>query len=199
MQLTKAIAEQCLKEAGIKNPGPWTDHSRYVAQACQIIASHCDNLNEDDAYCYGLLHDIGRYVGVTKERHMLDGYTYCKKRGWDKAAQIALDHVFMLHDIKTSISDFDMTDEEYKFMDETVKNAVYDDYDLLVQLCDSLALPTGFCILEKRFVDVALRYGTPEYTVERWKKTIEIKDYFSTKCGISIYKLLPGIIENSIK
>ena len=77
-----------LKEAGIKNPGPWTDHSRYVAQACQIIASHCDNLNEDDAYCYGLLHDIGRYVGVTKERHMLDGYTYCKERGWDKAAQI---------------------------------------------------------------------------------------------------------------
>ena len=113
MQLTKAIAEQCLKEAGIKNPGPWTDHSRYVAQACQIIASHCDNLNEDDAYCYGLLHDIGRYVGVTKERHMLDGYTYCKERGWDKAAQIALDHAFMLHDIKTSISDFDMTDAEY--------------------------------------------------------------------------------------
>lgn len=45
----------------------------------------------------------------------------------------------------------------YRFcMEHFVKNAVYDDYDRLVQLCDSLALPSGFCLLEKRFVDVAL-------------------------------------------
>ena len=48
----------------------------------------------------------------------------------------------------------------------------------LVQLCDSLALPTGFCLLEKRFVDVALRYGTHPATVLRWKKILEIKEYF---------------------
>ena len=38
-------------------------------------------------------------------------------------------------------------------METFVKNAVYDDYDRLVQLCDALALPSGFCLLEKRFVD----------------------------------------------
>ena len=30
-----------------------------------------------------------------------------------------------------------------------VANAVYDDYDRLVQLCDALAMPSGFCLLER--------------------------------------------------
>ncbi len=79
------------------------------------------------------------------------------------------------------------------------KNAVYDDYDRLVQLCDALALPTGFCLLEKRFVDVAIRYGTPPPTVERWKKILEIKALFDRKVNGSIYQLLPGVIESSFR
>ena len=66
-----------------------------------------------------------------------------------------------------------------------------------MQLCDALALPTGFCLLEKRFVDVALRYGTPPVIVERWKKTLEIKDFFEQKINGSIYRLLPGVVENT--
>ena len=82
-------------------------------------------------------------------------------------------------------------------MADFIKNAVYDDYDRLVQLCDSLALPSGFCLLEKRFVDVALRYGTPPVTVERWKKVLEIKEAFERKTGCPIYELLPGVVENT--
>ena len=37
----------------------------------------------------------------------------------------------------------------YLFMKEFVANAVYDDYDRLVQLCDALAMPTGFCLFGK--------------------------------------------------
>ena len=90
-----------------------------------------------------------------------------------------------------------MSEDDYQFMDNFIKNAIYDDYDRLVQLCDALALPTGFCLLEKRFVDVAIRYGTPPVTVERWKKILEIKDLFETRINRSIYELLPGVIENS--
>lgn len=90
-----------------------------------------------------------------------------------------------------------MSQDDYQFMDNFIKNAIYDDYDRLVQLCDALALPTGFCLLEKRFVDVAIRYGTPPVTVERWKKILEIKDLFETRINRSIYELLPGVIENS--
>lgn len=65
MLLTRYIAEQALEQAQLSNPGPWVDHSRYVALACENIARHCPDLNAEDAYIYGLLHDIGRYAGVT--------------------------------------------------------------------------------------------------------------------------------------
>ena len=154
-------------------------------------------MSPDRAYCFGLLHDIGRYAGVTSEKHLIDGYRFCMERGWEKAAQICISHAFMIQDIRTSIGTFDVSDEEYLFMERFIKNAVYDDYDRLVQLCDALALPTGFCLLEKRFVDVALRYGTPPVIVERWKKTLEIKDFFEQKINGSIYRLLPGVVENT--
>lgn len=198
MLLTRTTAENALLQAERMNPGPWVSHSRYVAQACQNIASRCPTLDADVAYIYGLLHDIGRYAGVTSERHLIDGYRYCMERGWKKAAQICISHAFMIKDISSSIGVFDMPPEDKEFMAEFVKNAVYDDYDYLVQLCDALALPTGFCLLEKRFVDVAIRYGTHPATVDRWKAVLRIKDSFEAVIGTSIYDWLPGAVENSL-
>lgn len=199
MQLTCSIVEKALEQAHASNPGPWADHSRYVALACRNIAERCPYLDADTAYIYGLLHDIGRYAGVTSERHLIDGYRYCMERGWDKAAQICISHAFMVQDISSSIGVFDMPPEDKAFMAEFVKSAVYDDYDYLVQLCDALALPTGFCLLEKRFVDVAIRYGTHPATVDRWKAVLNIKKHFEEIIGCSIYNLLPGVVENSFR
>ena len=198
MLLSRPIAENALAQAERANPGPWADHSRYVALACQNIASRCPSLDADPAYIYGLLHDIGRYAGVTSERHLIDGYRYCMERGWEKAAQICISHAFMVKDISSSIGVFDMPPEDNAFMADFVKHAVYDDYDYLVQLCDALALPTGFCLLEKRFVDVAIRYGTHPATVDRWKAVLEIKARFEAAIGGSIYDCLPGAVENSL-
>lgn len=195
--LTRELAEQALAEAAAANPGPWEAHSRYVAQACRNIAAKCPHLDGDTAYLYGLLHDIGRHAGVTSERHLIDGYRYCKERGWAKAAQICITHAFMIPDISTSIGVFDMPEEDKAFMAEFVRNAVYDDYDRLVQLCDALALPSGFCLLEKRFVDVALRYGTPPVMAARWLAVLDIKARFEDLMGCSIYDLLPGVAENT--
>ena len=199
MLLTRKIAEKALEEAHTANPGPWADHSRYVAMACENIVRRCPHLDADDAYIYGLLHDIGRHAGVTSERHLIDGYRYCMDRGWEKAAQICISHAFMIPDIETSIGVFDMPDEDKAFMAQVVKNAVYDDYDRLVQLCDALAIPTGFCLLEKRFVDIAIRYGAHPILVDRWKAVLDIKAYFEEIMGCSIYDCLPGVIENSFK
>ena len=98
------------------------------------------NLDEEKAYIYGLLHDIGRYAGITSEKHLIDGYKYCINYSWEKLAQICISHAFMIQDIETAIGEFDMSEEDYNFMKEFIKNAKYDDYDLLVQLCDSLAI-----------------------------------------------------------
>ena len=199
MLLTRSLAEKALEYAHDANPGPWADHSRYVARACENIAKYCPHLDIDDAYIYGILHDIGRNEGITSERHLLDGYRYCMARGWEKAAQICISHAFMIKDISSSIGIFDMPQEDKDFMDQFVQNAVYDDYDLLVQLCDALALPTGFCLLEKRFVDVAIRYGGHPVLVDRWKAVLDIKSHFEEIIGCSIYDLLPGVVENSFR
>ncbi|MEY8396320.1 HDOD domain-containing protein [Lachnospiraceae bacterium 45-P1] len=193
----RKTAEAALAWAEEQNPGPWSAHSRYVAEACQNIASYCTGLSVERAYVLGLLHDIGRYAGVTSERHLLDGYRYCMERGWEKAAQVCISHAFMIQDVGTSIGTFDMSREDYQFMEEFVTSAVYDDYDRLVQLCDALALPSGFCLLEKRFVDVTIRYGVHPTTVDRWKKILELKSYFEGQIGGSIYALLPGVVESS--
>jgi len=199
MEFNRQTAEQALTKASESNPGAWTDHSRYVAEACRNIALHCEGLCAEQAYLYGLLHDIGRYAGVSSERHLIDGYRYCMERGWEKAAQICISHAFMIQDIETSIGTFDVNEEDYQFMKKFVANAVYDDYDRLVQLCDSLALPTGFCLLEKRFVDVTIRYGVHPATIDRWKKILEIKELFEEQIGCSVYTLLPGVVENSFR
>lgn len=199
MELNKQNVELALEEASESNPGAWVEHSRYVAEACKNIALRCKDLSAEQAYLFGLLHDIGRYSGVSSEKHLIDGYRYCMKYGWKKAAQICLSHAFMIQDISTSIGAFDVSEDDYLFMKEFIENAVYDDYDRLVQLCDALAMPTGFCILEKRFVDVTIRYGIHPATIDRWKKILEIKELFEKKIGCSIYNLLPGIIENSFR
>ena len=90
MELNKKTAEAELKKAAALNPGPWTDHSRYVALACRNIASRCDNLSAEKAWCYGLLHDIGRYAGVTSERHLTDGFLLCMDRGWEKRRHLSV-------------------------------------------------------------------------------------------------------------
>ena len=199
MELNIQTAELALREAAESNPGAWAEHSRYVAEACKNIASHCKDLSSEQAYIFGLLHDIGRYAGVSSEKHLIDGYRYCAARGWKKAAQICISHAFMIQDINTSIGTFDVSGEDYLFMKNFVENAVYDDYDRLVQLCDALAMPTGFCLLEKRFVDVTIRYGVHPFTVDRWKKILQLKAFFEKKAGCSIYELLPGVVENSFR
>ena len=198
MELNCSAAENALVWAERQNPGKWAAHSRFAALACKNIASRCEDMSAELAYCFGLLHDIGRYAGVSSERHLIDGYRFCMERGWEKAAQICISHAFMIQDIRSSIGTFDVTETDFRFLENFVKNAVYDDYDRLVQLCDALALPTGFCILEKRFVDVTIRYGVHPYTVDRWKKVLEIKADFEGKIDGSIYDLLPGAIENSL-
>ncbi|WFR58741.1 HD domain-containing protein [Anaerocolumna sp. AGMB13025] len=191
------IAEEELMNAGRMNPGLWIGHSRYVAKACQIIAGLTDTMDEEKAYILGLMHDIGRRVGIVSERHLIEGYKYCKSKGWEDTAKICITHSFMIQDTKTSIGKWDVPEEEYIFMRDFVASARYDDYDLLVQLGDNLALATGFCLLEKRFVDTTRRYGVNEYTVARWNRVFEIKEHFEKLIGTSVYQVLPGVKENT--
>ncbi|MBQ4536732.1 MAG: HD domain-containing protein [Lachnospiraceae bacterium] len=188
----RVVALEELELAGRLNPGLWTAHSQNVAKAAERIAEGC-GLDIEKAFVSGLLHDIGRRNGITAVRHIVDGYDYAMLKGWNEVARVCLTHSFPIKDIEADIGKKDITEEQYHFIDEYLKNLEYDDYDKLIILCDALADATGYCFLEKRFVDTTRRYGMYPFTVERWNKTYEYKEYFEKRLGKSIYTLFPGI------
>lgn len=192
---TEAIYE--LELAGQMNPGAWVQHSYNVANAAKIIAENGGNLSGEKAFVCGLLHDIGRRNGVSAVKHIIDGYDYTISKGWDEAARICLTHSFPIKDIDADIGKKDITKEQYDFIDNYLNSIEYDDYDKLIILCDALADANGFCILEKRFIDTTRRYGIFPFSVDRWNKTYEYKEYFENIIGKNIYTLLPDI-EKSI-
>ena len=83
------------------------------------------------------------------------------------------------------------------FIEQYIADVHYDLYDRLIQLCDALSMAEGIVLLEKRFVNVAVRYGTNQYTLPRWRVYFQIKDDLEKSMGQSIYKVLPGIIEST--
>lgn len=186
-----------LELAGQMNPGPWTNHSLNVANAARIIAENCGNLDSEKAFVCGLLHDVGRRTGVAQVRHIIDGYDYATSKDWDEVARVCLTHSFPVKDIDADIGKKDITQEQYDFIKRYLDGLEYDDYDKLIILCDALADANGFCVLEKRFIDTARRYGVYPFSVDRWNKTYEYKEYFESMIGRPVYSLLPDI-EKSI-
>lgn len=189
-------ARKILKESECLNPGPWVMHSIYVGKCAALIAEHIE-LDKDSAYVLGMLHDIGRRFGKTNMRHVIDGYEFLTELGYPAAARISMTHSFPYKYVNAIFGKWDCTYDEHEFAANYINNIEYNDYDRLIQLCDALALPEGYCLLEKRMMDVALRHGVNEYTVEKWKATFNIQRYFEEKIGKSIYSVLPGVVENT--
>lgn len=186
-----AIAQKQLETAYNLNPGPWVKHSINVGIAARNIAEKLPDMDAEKAYVVGMLHDIGRRVGIVDiPTHVYQGYCYCMEQEWDEVAKVCMTHSYPLME-----KEFD--DEPKTEWEESIKNYILrcscDDYDLLIQLCDSVATDYGFCILEKRFVDVTRRYGIWNNMIERWNRTFEIKEYFERKMNGSIYDVLPEI------
>lgn len=191
------IAKSILKESGSLNPGPWIEHSIQVGRAAGLIAEKIPGLNSEVAEVLGILHDIGRRFGVTSMRHSIDGYNFLMEKGYEKAARICITHSFPYKNIDAVFGKWDCSEKEYKFAKEFLSSIQFDDYDKLIQLCDALALPEGYCLIEKRIVDVAMRHGLNPYVIDKWKATFGIQKYFESIIGKSIYTLLPGVVENT--
>ena len=194
---TPQDAKKELEIAVMLNSGSWEQHSISVANNARLIAEKVIGMDSDKAYVMGLMHDIGRRAGVTGIKHIFDGYDYMMSKGECDIARICLTHSFPLKEVRAFSGKLDCSLEQIEFLKEFLNNTQYDDYDLLIQLCDAISLPNGACIMEKRFVDVALRHGISEFSIEKWKAFIECKKHFDKLCGCDIYSLLPNILENS--
>lgn len=193
MQIPKLQqAIKYLDWASESNPGPWINHSKVVARAAGEIASAC-GLDRETAEVLGLLHDLGRYKGVTAMMHIYDGYELLLKDGYQDAAQICITHSFPIQDISIYSGENDCSTTIYNQIISILEKATYSDYDRLIQLCDSLALPEGVCLLEKRLLDVSLRHGINSQTVSKWKSIFKIWDYFSQKSKVNLYSLFEEV------
>lgn len=195
--LTPSEADKELKIAAQLTPGPWEQHSISVAKNARLIAEKVEGMDCDKAYVMGLMHDIGRRAGIKGILHIFDGYDYMMSIKQEEIARICLTHSFPIKDVNTFFGKYDCSSEQKEFLAAFLENSEYDNYDILIQLCDAISLPNGACIMEKRLVDVALRHGLPDFTIDKWKAFMNTKKYFDELCGCNIYTLLPNVLENS--
>ncbi len=178
-------ALELLYEAHAHNEGQWLGHSLTCAHCAERIA-YFSHMDPDKAYVLGLLHDIGRRFGKRHLGHVSDGYSYMMSLGYDDAARICLSHSFNDKDLNAYVGNFDTSEKETKLIREKLEEAVFDDYDLLIQLCDAMAGSEGVMDIEEGMSDVKQRYG--DYDQNKWNKNLYLKEYFEKKMGTDIYE-----------
>ena len=108
--------------------------------------------------------------------------------GYDEVARICLSHSFSIQRIEDYVGNIDVTEEEWAELKVALDSMNYDDYDLLIQLCDSMAGAEGIVSMEERMGDVKRRYGA--YPQDKWDRNLELKRIFSEKAGKDIYKIV---------
>ena len=192
---TKNEAEQLLVWAYECNPGIWADHSRIVARSAETIAGNC-GLDMNRAYVSGLLHDIGRYEGVSELHHVYAGYELLQKKGYGEIAEICLSHSFPYQDIGEYFGKNDCTVEETEVIIAFLSNWTYNDYDNLIQLCDAIGTANGVSLIEVRLMDVIRRHGFTNLTLNKIEAIFGLKSYFDNLCKMNIYDLFYDEIRN---
>lgn len=180
-------AETLLREAENCNPGLWGNHSRVAARCAEKIAVAAE-MDREQAYVLGLLHDIGRRFGIRHLGHVSDGYRYMTELGYPAVARICLTHSFNLPTLDVYVGKRDITPEQQGEIQMLLDGIQYDDFDRLIQLCDCLAGTEGVMDMEARMADVKRRYGF--YPQEKWDANLKLKRYFEEKAGKDIYEIV---------
>ena len=80
------------------------------------------------------------------------------------------------------------TPKALTLIEDKLKSIEMNDYDRLIQLCDSLAGSEKILNIEERMADVKRRYG--QYPQEKWNKNLQLKQYFENKIGKDIYTVV---------
>jgi len=198
---TRYEAEALLKNGCSENPGPWAQHCKAAARAAETIARKC-GMDADRAYVSGLLHDIGysefrNYIGRTC--HIIIGCENMLQHGFGAVARICLSHSFPLKNIGAyGGADTNWSAAEKETVARFLSETEFDDYDRLIQLCDSLTTASGICLMNKRMMNVVMRHGFSEFTVRKWEAIFDLKDYFDSLCGENIYNFFAEEIMHDI-
>lgn len=164
-------------------------HSIRVAEVAYHIGKYLD-VDEDRAYCYGLLHDIGKTSGSSGLRHTYAGYKQLCNLNIIDRPDICLTHSFPLKNAASYMGENDCTEEEYGFVKNYIDNCEYSLFDRIIQLADAIAGADGCMILEISMVKVALKYKVNDYTIDSWKEYFRIYDDIEKLLGNNVYSVL---------
>ena len=190
MTITRAHALAYLDEARRLNDGGWIVHSLAVGTAAERIAALVDGLDAERAFALGALHDIGRRFGEMGMNHVILGYRFLLAQGDTEAAEICLTHSFPVQEITAVNGGWDLAAEDYAFLDSFLQTRTYTLYDRLIQLCDAMATGDGIVAIERRMMDIMLRYGIDETSLPRWRTLFAMKEDFERRMGCSVESVL---------
>ena len=138
----------------------------------------------------GALHDIGRRFGEMGMNHVILGYRFLLAQGDTEAAEICLTHSFPVQEITAVNGGWDLAAEDYAFLDSFLQTRTYTLYDRLIQLCDAMATGDGIVAIERRMIDIMLRYGIDETSLPRWRTLFAMKEDFERRMGCSVESVL---------
>ena len=174
------------------------NHSLVVGKIAEKIGREI-GLDFDKCYILGLLHDIGRFK--PNRSHSIVGYEIAMENNFPELAKICITHTFA-KDKKIRKNEF--PDNEFKEKDiqkvrEILEKLEYNDYDLLIRLCDFMS--TGKTIysstIDDRLLDLQQRYNMKQTEYDNLKKELyAIKKYFDLKLGYDLYELLELVVIN---
>ncbi|WP_226372106.1 HD domain-containing protein [Selenomonas timonae] len=190
MRITRDRAMAYLDEARRLNDGGWIVHSLAVGTAAERIAALVEGLDAERAFVFGVLHDIGRRFGEMGMNHVILGYHFLLEQGDTEAAEICLTHSFPVQEITAVHGGWDLTSEDYAFLDSFLQERTYTKYDRLIQLCDAMATGEGIVAIERRMMDIMLRYGIDETSLPRWHQLFAMKAEFEQYMGRSVESAL---------
>ena len=190
VKITRAQALRYLDEARALNDGGWITHSLAVGTAAERIAAHIVGMDAERAFVFGVLHDIGRRFGEMGMNHVILGYRFLLEQGDTEAAEICLTHSFPVQEITAVHGGWDLTSEDYAFLDSFLQERTYTKYDRLIQLCDAMATGEGIVAIERRMMDIMLRYGIDETSLPRWRQLFAMKSEFEQRMERSVESAL---------
>jgi putative nucleotidyltransferase with HDIG domain len=167
-------------------------HCLIVAKAAKIMGSYHNNIDMEKLESLALLHDIGKYKldRIYKRSHCISGYEFMKSEGLNKAANICMTHSFPLKRFnEMSEVLFFNNEDDIKFTKNFLSDVEFDIYDEIIQMADGVGRHNGFCSVEERFNDVAIRYNQPDIKKEAGVY-LKLKNKLEKELGISIYNEL---------
>lgn len=192
MKLTSQEALRMLENAKGKTlDDGWIGHSICVGDSAGIIAENL-GLDAEKAKTLGYIHDIGKFVGEFKH-HVMNGYRYMKDLGYDdEYANICLTHSYLNNDYTCVAGG---VPEDIPFRTKFIREHEYTIYERIINLCDLLCKDVPMT-LEKRLIDLIVRYGVHENTVYHIKEAQKLKKEFDDRLGYNVYDLFPNIVNN---